>query len=170
MCAQKTQDVEAIIYPPQSLGSFEMGRNDVTVICTYGKIAVWFGRKVPDYIIAQILIGISKVDQSTVHEFEIICKFDEITEYESKGYTLVSYGKTASGYRVNYSIPFSNKKALFHLSKFILEELQKGETRKDFYWNGSDCDIQRLYHEFKNNIENWELKAINYKTESQTSR
>jgi hypothetical protein len=170
MCAQKIHDMEAIISPPQSLGSFEMGRNDINVICTYGKIAVWFGRKVPDFIIAQVLIGISKVDQSTVHEFEIICNFDEITEYESKGYTLVSYGKTAGGYRVNFSIPFSNKKALFHLSKFILEELQKRETRKDFYWNGSDCDIQRLYHEFKNNIDNWELKAINYKTEQQTGR
>ena len=117
MCAQKTQDLEAKISPPQSLGSFEMGRNDVNVVCTYGKIAVWFGRKVPEYIIAQVLIGISKVDSSTVHEFEIICEFDEITEYESKGYILVSYGKTAGGYRVNYSIPFSNKKALFHLSR-----------------------------------------------------
>jgi hypothetical protein len=170
MCTQKTKDVEATIFPHQCLSSFEMGRNDINVICTYGKIAVWFGRKVPDYIIAQVLLGIAKVDQSAVHEFEIICNFDEITEYESKGYTLVSYGKTAGGYRVNYSIPFSSKKALFHLSQLILEELQKGETRKDFYWNGSDCDIQRLYHEFKNNIEIWELKAINYKTESQTSR
>ncbi|KKG09184.1 hypothetical protein EO95_17665 [Methanosarcina sp. 1.H.T.1A.1] len=170
MCAQKTQDLEAKISSPQPLGSFEMGRNDVNVVCTYGKIAVWFGRKVPDYIIAQVLIGISKVDPSTVHEFEIICDFDEITEYESKGYILVSYGKTAGGYRVNYSIPFSNKKALFHLSRFVLEELHKGEVRKDFYWNGSDCDIQRLYKEFKNNIDNWELKAINYKTEPQTNR
>lgn len=170
MCAQKTQDLDAKISPPQSLGSFEMGRNDVNVVCTYGKIAVWFGRKVPDYIIAQVLIGISKVDSSTVHEFEIICDFDEITEYESKGYILVSYGKTVGGYRVNYSIPFSNKKALFHLSRFVLEELHKGEVRKDFYWNGSDCDIQRLYKEFKNNIDSWELKAINYKTEPQTSR
>ncbi|HII01726.1 TPA: hypothetical protein HA351_08795, partial [Methanosarcinaceae archaeon] len=94
MCAHKSQDLELRISPPQSLGSFEMGRNDVDVICTYGKIAVWFGRKVPDYIIAQVLIGISKVDPSTVHEFEVICDFEEITEYESKGYTLVSYGKT----------------------------------------------------------------------------
>ena len=168
MCAQKTQDLEVKIFPPQSLSSFEMGRSDINVVCTYGKIAVWFGRKVPDYIIAQVLLGISKIDQATVHEFEIICNFDEITEYESKGYTLVSYGKATGGYRVNYSIPFSNRKALFHLSKFILEEIQKGEVRKDFYWNGSDCDIQRLYYEFTNNIENWELKAINYKTESKT--
>ena len=80
------------------------------------------------------------------------------------------YGKTAGGYRVNYSIPFSNKKALFHMSKFVLEELKKGDVRQDFYWNGSDCDIQRLYQELKNNIENWELKCINYKTESQTNR
>ena len=64
MCAQKTQDLEAKLSPPQSLGSFEMGRNDVDVVCTYVKIAVWFGRKVPDYIIAQVLIGISKVDPS----------------------------------------------------------------------------------------------------------
>jgi hypothetical protein len=170
MCAQKPHDQEAKISPPQSLGSFEMGRNDVNVICTYGKIAVWFGRKVPDNIIAQILVGISKIDQSAVHEFEIVCSFDDITEYESKGYTLVSYGKTAGGYRVNYSIPFSNIKAIFHLSKFILGELQKGDARKDFYWNGNDCDIQRLYYEFKSNIEDWKLKAINYKTEPQANR
>jgi hypothetical protein len=170
MRAQKTQDMEAKISSPQSLSSFEMGRNDVNIVCTYGKIAVWFGRKVPDYIIAQVLIGISKIDQSAVYEFETICNFDDITEYESKGYILVSYGKTAGGYRVNYSIPFSNKKALFHMSKFVLEELKKGDVRQDFYWNGSDCDIQRLYQELKNNIENWELKCINYKTESQTNR
>ena len=65
----------------------------------------------------------------------MICDFDEITEYESKGYILVSYGKTSGGYRVNYSIPFSNKKALFHLSKFVLEELQKG-TYEDFIGMG----------------------------------
>jgi len=85
MRAQKTQDMEAKISSPQSLSSFEMGRNDVNIVCTYGKIAVWFGRKVPDYIIAQILIGISKIDQSAIHEFETICNFDDITEYESKG-------------------------------------------------------------------------------------
>ena len=110
MRAQKTQEMEAKISSPQSLSSFEMGRNDVNIVCTYGKIAVWFGRKVPDYIIAQILIGISKIDQSAIHEFETICNFDDITEYESKGYILVSYGKTAGGYRVNYSIPFSIKR------------------------------------------------------------
>ncbi len=163
MCAHKSQDLELRISPPQSLGSFEMGRNDVDVICTYGKIAVWFGRKVPDYIIAQVLIGISKVDPSTVHEFEVICDFEEITEYESKGYTLVSYGKTTGGYRVNYSIPFSSKKALFHLSKFILEQLRRGDVHKDFYWNGNDSDIQRLYQELRSSVEYWELKAINYK-------
>jgi hypothetical protein len=92
--------MEAKRSSPQSLSSFEMGRNDVNIVCTYGKIAVWFGRKVPDYIIAQILIGISKIDQSAIHEFETICNFDVITEYESKGYILVSYGKTAGGYRV----------------------------------------------------------------------
>jgi hypothetical protein len=163
MCAHKSQDLELRISPSQSLGSFEMGRNDVDVTCTYGKIAVWFGRTIPDYIIAQVLIGISKVDPSTVHEFEVICDFEEITEYESKGYTLVSYGKTAGGYRVNYSIPFSNKKALFHLSKFILEQLRRGDVHKDFYWNGNDSDIQRLYQELRSIIDNWELKAINYK-------
>jgi len=165
MCAQKKQDLEVKIYPPQSLGSFEMGRSDVSVVCTYGKIAVWFGRKVPDYIIAQILLGISKVDPSTVHEFEVICDFEDITEYESKGYTLVSYGKTTGGYRVNYSIPFSSKKALFNLSRFTVEELEKGDVRKDFYWNGNDSDIQKLYQEFQSNVEGWELKAINYKTD-----
>lgn len=164
MCAQKTCDMEELkISPPQSLNSLEMGRSDVHVVCTYGKIAIWFGRKVPDYIIAQVIIGISKVYPSAVNEFEIICNFDDITEYESKGYTLVSYGKTTGGYRVNYSIPFSSKKALFHLSKYIRHELIQGDVRKDIYWNGNDSDIQRLYLELSSSIENWELKAVNYK-------
>jgi len=164
MCAQKTLDMEKIkITSLQSLNSLEMGREDVHVVCTYGKIAVLFRRKVPDYVIAQVIIGISKVDPSAVNEFEIICDFDDITEYESKGYTLVSYGKTTGGYRVNYSISFSSKKALFHLSKYILQELMLGDVRKDIYWNGNDSDIHRLYMELSNNIENWELKAINYK-------
>lgn len=164
MCAQKTLDMDKTnIASPQSLNSLEMGRDDVHVVCTYGKIAVWFGKNVPDYVIAQVIIGISKVDPSAVNEFEIICDFDDITEYESKGYTLVSYGKTTGGYRVNYSIPFSSKKALFHLSKYILQELKLGDSRKDIYWNGNDSDIHRLYTELSNSIENWKLKSINYK-------
>jgi hypothetical protein len=69
----------------QSLSSYEMGRDDVNVICTYGKISVWFGRQTPEVVVGRILISISRIDKSAVHEVEIVCPFEKITEYESHG-------------------------------------------------------------------------------------
>ncbi|MBP1909650.1 hypothetical protein [Methanolobus bombayensis] len=156
---------ENLISPNLSLSSFEMGRDDVNVVCTYGKISIWFGRQVPDIVIGQILLGISKIDKAAIHELEIICDFDEIMEYESNGYILVSYAKSKEGYRTTFNVPFSSKKALFHLAGSITEELKEKDTILDCYWTGDDSDIMRLYEEL-NNIEGWKLKSINYKEDA----
>jgi hypothetical protein len=153
------------ISPYLSLSSFEMGRDDVNVVCTYGKISIWFGRQVPDIVIGQILLGISKIDHSAVHELELVCDFDDIMEYESHGYVLVSYAKSKEGYRTTFHVPFSSKKALFNLAGSITEELKDKDTILDCYWTGDDSDIMRL-HEELSNIEGWDLKSINYKDDA----
>ncbi|SFM69893.1 hypothetical protein [Methanolobus profundi] len=154
-----------LISPDSSLSSFEMGRDDVNVVCTYGKISVWFGRQVPDVVVGQILLGISNIDNSAVHELELICDFDDIMEYESNGYVLVSYARSSSGYRTTFNIPFSSKKALFRLAGSITEDLKDKDTVLDCYWTGDDSDIMRLYEELSN-IDGWGLKSINYKDDA----
>lgn len=161
---QKTSK-EYEISPDLSLSSFVMGRDDVDVVCTYGKISIWFGRQVPDVVIGQVLLGIANIDHSVVHELELICDFDEIMEYESHGYVLVSYAKSKDGYRTSFNIPFYSKKALFHLAGSITEELKDKDTILDCYWTGDDSDIMRLYEELSN-IEGWKLKSINYKDDA----
>ncbi len=145
--------------------SLEMGRDDVNVVCTYGKISIWFGRQVPDIIIGQILLGIASIDKSAVHELETICDFEDIMGYESHGYILVSYVRSSNGYRASFNVPFSSKKALFHLAGSITEELKDKDTVLDCYWTGDNSDIMRLYQELCN-IGGWKLKVINYKDDS----
>jgi hypothetical protein len=148
--------------PVHSLSSYEMGSDDVNVVCTYGKISVWFGRQTPDVVVGQTLIAISKVDKSAVYETELICDFDSITNYESNGYVLVSYAKADNGYRAMFNVPFHSNKALFHLAENIIEELKTGDANLDIYWNGDDSDITKLSDEFRK-IKGWSIKEIIYK-------
>ncbi|WP_135610457.1 hypothetical protein [Methanococcoides sp. AM1] len=148
--------------PVHSLSSYEMGSDDVNVVCTYGKISVWFGRQTPDVVVGQTLIAISKVDKSAVYETELICDFDSITNYESNGYVLVSYAKANNGYRAMFNVPFHSNKALFHLAENIIKELKTDDASLDIYWNGDDSDITKLSDEFKK-IEGWNIKEIIYK-------
>jgi hypothetical protein len=156
------EDKGTLISPHLSFSSFEMGRDDAHMICTYGKISIWFGRQVPDIVIGQILLAMARTDQSAVHELEVICDFDEITDYESNGYVLVSYARSKEGYRTTFNIPFSSKKALFALAGSISRGLKKEDIVVDCYWTGDNSDIMRLYEELSS-IEGWKLKNINYK-------
>ncbi len=159
-----TEEIDKIISHPQSLSSFEMGRDDVNVLCTHGKVTLWFGRRVPDVIIGQILLDISNVDASSVHEYDIVCPFEEIAEYESHGYVLVSYAKTDNGYRATFNVPFSSKTALFHFAETISKELKNKNVNIDIYWTGNDADIVLLYDKLSN-IDGWNLKQVKYKDE-----
>ena len=147
-----------------SLSSYAMGTDGVNIVCTYGKISIWYGRQTPAVIVGQTLISISKIDKTAVHETELVCDFDKITEYESSGYILVSYAKAQNGYRAMFNIPFYSDKALYHLAESIIEDLKKDDVHLDIYWNGDDSDITRLSEEFKN-IEGWKVKDITYKDE-----
>ena len=147
----------------QTLISFEMGNDDITLICTYGKITFLCNQNTSDYTIGLILKSISAIDNSTSHEMEIVCGFDDIQSYQRMGYTLVTYGKHENQYRVTYNIPFSSEKAVYNLTLFLYEELQKEKSlKKDFYWNGRDYDINQLYKELKN-INGWKTKSIKNK-------
>jgi len=63
----------------------------VSIVLTQGAINIWFGKKFDKSLIAKILLIISKVDSTTEHEKEVLCRFEEISEFESNGYILTSY-------------------------------------------------------------------------------
>lgn len=148
---------------PQTLVSFEMGNDNIDLICTYGKITLNCRSIVPDYTIGLILKSISSIDNSTTHETEILCDFDDIQNYQRRGYTLVSYGRYNGRYRVTYIVPFSSEKAVYSLTLAFFEELQKEkQLKKDFYWSGKDHDIIQLFNELKN-ISGWKIKTIKNK-------
>lgn len=148
---------------PQTLISFEMGNENITLICTYGKITLHCRREISDYTVGLILKSISVVDNSTTHETELLCGFDDIQNYQRMGYTLISYGRLDEQYRVIFNVPFSSEKAVYGLTIAFYEELQKEKKlKKDFYWNGKDHDIIRLFNELKN-IDDWEIKEIKNK-------
>ncbi|MCC7576877.1 MAG: hypothetical protein KK926_08615 [Methanomethylovorans sp.] len=157
-----------IISPAQSLCTMEMGRDDVNIVCSYGKISVWFGRTTPGTVIWKVLTCISNVDKLAVHEKEVICSFDDITVYESYGYVLISYARFEGGYRATFNVPFSSNKALIYQADSIFKELKEKNVLIDIYWAGDYTNIMRLYQELRN-IEEWKLKNITYKDESKST-
>jgi hypothetical protein len=157
-----------ILSPTQYLCTMEMGRDDVNVVCSYGKISVWFGRTVPATVIWKVLTCISNVDKLAVHEKEITCSFDDITLYESYGFVLISYAKFKRGYRATFNVPFLSNNALIYLADSIFKELREKNVLIDIYWTGDYANIMRLYQELCN-IEEWKLKNITYKDESRNT-
>ncbi len=148
---------------PQTLISFEMGNSGIDLICTYGKITLQCRHEISDYTLGLILKTISSVDNSTTHETEILCDFDDIQSYQRMGYTLVSYSRHNGKYRVTFNVPFSSAKAVYSLTVAFFEELQKEKTlKKDFYWSGKDHNIIQLFNELKK-IDGWEIKEIKNK-------
>ncbi len=144
------------------LSHYEMGTDDVNIICTYGKINIWFGRKTPESVIGKVILEISNIDKSALHEIEMVCNFEKITEYESHGYVLISYAKTSQGYRVIFNVPFHNKSALLHMARDTLQKLTNDDISLDIYWNGNDSNIIQLADELKT-IPDWKVKNVVYK-------
>ncbi len=144
----------------------EMGCDDVTVSLTPGKIILWFGRKVGESLIHQVIFGISEIDSSVNYEQEVICNFNNISEYENMGYVLTSYAKTKGGYRVIFNIPFSKKPALAHFVKSIVNQLREKDVRKTLHWDGSIDRMILMYNELKK-LDGWEIKQTEYKGEEE---
>lgn len=146
----------------RDLTMVELGRDDVTVSLTSGKIILWFGRQVSESLIQQVIFGIADIDSSVNHEQEVICDYDSISDYESMGYVLTSYAKTKGGYRVIFNIPFSKKFALAHFVKSIMNQLKMKDARKTLHWDGSPDRMIMIYNELIK-LNGWELKKVEQK-------
>lgn len=149
---------------PREIAIMEIGRDDVTVSLTPGKIILWFGRQVSESLIRDVIFRISLIDSSVNHEQEVICDFSAIQEYESMGYVLTSYARTKGGYRAIFNVPFSRKSALSHFVKSIVSQLKEKDVRKTLFWDGSLDRINLISNELKK-LDGWEIKRIEYKEE-----
>ncbi len=148
------------------LNLVEMGRDEATLACTQGKISLWLGKKATEDLIIGILSSISKIDSSIGYESEVICDFDAIEKYESRGYVLISYARTKEKYRVVFNVPLSRKDALGCFAESILEELKEGNVQKSFLWNGNATKIMLLSTELNDNVMGWQLKRTESKDDS----
>ena len=116
--------------------SIEVSGSAVSIVLTQGAINIWFGRKFDKSLIAKILLIISKVDRTTEHEKEVLCRFEEISEFENNGYILTSYARKKEKYRAIFVVPFSNSRALEMFMESISQETEKEDVKITLYWRG----------------------------------
>lgn len=127
---------------PSSLGprpepvSIEISGSSVSILLTQGSINLWFGRKFDKLLLSRILLIISRVDSTTEHEKEVLCRFEEISEFESNGYILTSYARKKDKYRAIFVVPFSNSRALERFMESISMEIEKEDVKITLYWRG----------------------------------
>ena len=116
--------------------SIEVSGSAVSIVLTQGAINIWFGKKFDKSLIAKILLIISKVDGTAEHEKEVLCPFEEISEFESNGYILTSYARKKDRYRAIFVVPFSNSRALEMFMESISVETEKEDVKITLYWRG----------------------------------
>jgi len=116
--------------------SIEVSGSTVSIVLTQGAINIWFGKKFDKSLIAKILLIISKVDSTTEHEKEVLCRFEEISEFESNGYILTSYARKKDRYRAIFVVPFSNSRALERFMESIALETENEDAKITLYWRG----------------------------------
>ncbi len=114
----------------------ELSGSTVSIVLTQGTINIWFGRKFDKSLIAKILIIISKVDSTTEHEKEVLCRFEEISEFESNGYVLTSYARKKENYRAIFVVPFSNSRALERFIESVSQDTEREDVKITLYWRG----------------------------------
>ena len=148
----------------KEISGLEMGTDDLNVSCTHGRITLWFGKQVNESSIWHIIFGLSNVDSSINHEQEIICDYNDIPEYENKGYVLTSYAKAKNGYRAIYYLPFSKKHALAHFVEGIVNQLKETDVAKILHWDGSPATMILMYNELRK-LDGLKIKRIIYKDE-----
>jgi len=116
--------------------SIEISGSSVSILLTQGTINIWFGKKFDKLLLSRILLIISKVDSTTEHEKEVLCPFEEISEFESNGYILTSYARKKDRYRAIFVVPFSNSRALEMFMESISVETEKEDVKITLYWRG----------------------------------
>ncbi len=168
MISKKEVMDKSIFYKDgQEVNIVELGRDDITISLTIGKIILWFGRQASESLIREVIFGISNIDSSVALEQEIICDFRNIGKYENMGYVLTSYAKTKEGYRVIFNIPFSKKMALAYFVRSVVDQLCEKDIRKTVHWDGSPEKIIFIYNKLKN-LDGWKVKRIEYKDKEES--
>jgi len=125
----------------------ELSGSAVSIVLTQGAINVWFGRKIEKSLIARILLIISKVDSTTEHEKEVLCRFEEISEFESNGYILSSYARKKENYRAIFVVPFSNSRALEKFIESISQDTERADVKVTLYWRGGRIRMNMIREE-----------------------
>jgi hypothetical protein len=116
--------------------SMEMSGSSVSIILTQGAINIWFGRRLNKSVMARILLIISQVDSTTEHEKEVLCKFEQISEFENNGYILTSYARKNDRYRAIFVVPFSDSRALERFIDSLSQETENEDLKITLYWRG----------------------------------
>jgi hypothetical protein len=127
--------------------SIEVSGSAVSIVLTQGAINIWFGRKLDKSLIAKILLIISKIDGTAEHEKEVLCRFEEISEFENNGYILTSYARKNEGYRAIFVVPFSNSRALEMFMESISHETEKKDVKITLYWRGGRIRMNLIKEE-----------------------
>jgi len=116
--------------------SIEISGSSVSILLTQGSINIWFGKKFDTLLLSRILLMISKVDSTTEHEKEVLCRFEEISEFESNGYILTSYARKKDKYRAIFVVPFSNSRALERFMESVSTDTENEDVKITLYWRG----------------------------------
>ena len=127
--------------------SIEVSGSAVSIVLTQGAINIWFGRKFDKSLIAKILLIISKIDGTAEHEKEVLCRFEEISEFENNGYILTSYARKKEKYRAIFVVPFCNSRALEMFMQSISEETEKEDVKITLYWRGGRVRMNLIKEE-----------------------
>jgi len=114
----------------------EVSGPDVSIVLTQGAINIWLGRKLEKALISRIFLIISQIDAGAEHEKEILCRFEEISEFESNGYILTSYARKGEVYRAIFVVPFSKSQALERFVESVTLETEKEDVKITIYWRG----------------------------------
>jgi len=127
--------------------SIEVSGSAVSIVLTQGAINIWFGRKFDKSLIAKILLIISKIDGTAEHEKEVLCRFEEISEFENNGYILTSYARKKEKYRAIFVVPFSNCRALEMFIQSVSVETEKEDVKITLYWRGGRVRMNLIKEE-----------------------
>jgi hypothetical protein len=119
----------------------------VSILLSQGAINIWFGRRFDKSLISRIFLIISQIDGSAEHEKEVLCRFEEISEFENNGYVLTSYARKNQLYRAIFVVPFSNSRALEMFMESVSQETEKEDVKITLYWRGGRVRMNLLKEE-----------------------
>jgi hypothetical protein len=127
--------------------SIEVSGSAVSIVLTQGAINIWFGKKFDKLLIAKILLIISRIDGTAEHEKEVLCRFEEISEFENNGYILTSYARKNKLYRAIFVVPFSNARALQMFMESISLDAENEDVKITLYWRGGRIRMNLIKEE-----------------------